>query len=406
MNVVLLLVFVYQTLATSNDPCGSFYNYACRENNQGRDDDTGHVAKRKELREKVSEAVATEMPSFEEGFNAIIARRSDLRENVFREAHCPNEQTTPCDSYNFVMQEMSQYCKTKILNRYAMGPESHRKKKFISISAYNLFETDEEIQSLITTTANRIDQNLVPVEQRNFVKNTVFPDIRETMKSILQDLPESPQKQEILRRLDTVKINTPNCRISTSILDLHAAYEPVNYSISMCLSMLFHNDSLFSITYVLAHELAHSIDPVNSDIRTHETFSGLTQCLSRPRNMDIARNQVAMGEAFSDWMANEVMARMTQRNGHPLNRNTNEMALGLANAFPFCEFSNHHDQVRTEPGARHPIERDRIELITTQPKLRDRMGCTNTAQQTYCPLNGLPENSENPPPLEGSGVAQ
>jgi hypothetical protein len=104
-------------------------------------------------------------------------------------------------------------------------------------------------------------------------------------------------------------------------------------------------------------------------------------------------------------MANEVTAELMQTSGHALDRNNSEVALGIANQFPFCEFSNYYEP-RQQQGVTHPRARDRFELGASHPVIRQRMGCTNNPQQTYCPLNGLSPNSENPPPLGPNGVAQ
>ncbi len=399
-----LLIHIW-LVSAENDPCGDFYKFACTEKNQGKNDGTGSVRETDQLERQLLTAMQTEVPQVERAFDELLARRPDLQQKISDDAGCWFNRTTKCESYNAGVAEIrghfaGQFSSTNGLENFF--------KQALPFSTYSFFWNDLEIINMMNTAQSRVDQRLVPIERRNYVRDTLFPQVRAAMDKVLQGLPDGPQKQKIRERLQRVTIVTEDCELA--LLDPNAYYDPsrgTDGEVMMCLSMLYRTDSLFSAVFLLSHELAHSIDPCNNP---SEAFSGVTQCLSRHRSLGV-RNRASsapggtpMCEAVCDWMAAEVTAELIQTPGHALNRNNSEVALGIANRFPVCEFSPLYEP--RQEGAAHPRIRDRIEFGASQPMIRQRIGCTNHSQQTYCPLNGLPPNSENPPPLGPNGVAQ
>jgi hypothetical protein len=141
----------------------------------------------------------------------------------------------------------------------------------------------------------------------------------------------------------------------------------------------------------MAHELAHSIDDFPAD--PSSGLSNLGVCLRQLRSMGLSMrsspdNYKLMDpqserETFCEWMGAEVLARLSSRKGHILNRNQDEMIQGVTNAANGCSPDRRDDLIKqTVHGARIYLN----ELVASQPELRRRMGCTNRPQLVYCPL--------------------
>lgn len=404
--VILILLFSINhfLINAQSNPCGDFYRFACSDNNQGRNDGTGNVRETEQLQRQLNSIIQTEVNSnFNQPFDQLLARDLNLQETIAASVGCSRDFIDSCSDYPKAIEQIKQYALT--INTGAYSQETEPSESVISFMRFSALQTDPRVATLLQNTERNIEQRLVPLQRRNQIQDTLFPQIRASIAKVIQRLPDSPQRQQILQRLNQTTLSLQHCDGRENILEPNARYNTSTKQIELCFSDLFRSNSLFSVIGTLAHEIAHSFDP-DSDLGTQSLFSGLTQCLSHSRNFGIPAGHAAMDEAFCDWMSTEVIADFTQTTGHPLNRSAEQLSLGLANRFPYCEFASGLPTRSLDRS--HPLGRDRINNMMAHPVLRQRMGCTNSPQQSYCSINGLPPGAQAPPAinLERNGVAQ
>ena len=377
------------------NPCGDFYTFACAREQQGRFDGTGTLTSVRGRVQLVEVAIAEERSRFESDFAQLVGQNPSLKKKLLKKFNCqPGDE---CESG--VLAEIRDYAFLDVERAYSLTPAIPN----LTLSLGHLREltTDDRIQNLVTQTAERVDLKIVPTARRDQIRNTIFPEVKAAMIEIVEGLPAGPQRTRALEKLRQVNVDVRHCSLGRSTIFSSNAYYEAN-TVHVCMSLLMATNSQYSLYSLIAHELAHSIDPVTSDVGTADLFSPLTQCLSRPRSIGTADGSIPMSETFSDWMGYEVVSRYVQRLGHPLNRNKTELAIGMANAHPFCSSAS-PNRLRTSDT--HPPGRDRIEMVAAQPALRQRLDCQRNSQLAYCPIQGLGPQQIVTPTLQDSGVA-
>ena len=285
--------------------------------------------------------------------------------------------------------------------------------------------------------------------------------MQEAIIQVLNRLPESSQKKLAIERVRTVKIKTEYCDGDRDMVLLpNAYYSPNSHTFNFCLNQMFRAESLFSTIFIMAHEISHSIDPCVL-MQNPPVFDRLTSCFAQPQsvgaNIGCNRDNIGFqcdprplsgetpigcgpgstpdkclplestrpapncyattqiqntpqdGEVFSDWMGAEVLGALASGQFAPMrNLSREQHAIGLANAFPFCEFSGSVVQSREGNTYEHLLDRDRFNLLASQPSIRQNMGCESAGPQMYCTLEGSasPAPSETTAPSPTQGVAQ
>lgn len=379
-----------------SDACRDFYTFACTQGAQGRNDGTGSLTPVPGRVQLVERMISGERSRFQTDFNELVNRDVKLKSKLLARFDCrPGD---PCEAQ--VLADVRNYLFLDVSRAYSLTP---------AMTGFTLpfdrlreLTSNTQLKSLVTRTAERVDEKLVPPERREQVLNTIFPEVKSAMIEIVERLPVGPQRTRALEKLRQVTVDVRHCSVGRETIFSSNAYYEAN-TVHVCMSLLVATNSMYSLYSLIAHELAHSIDPITSDVGTTDLFAPLTRCLSRPRAIGTPYGSIPMSETFCDWMGYEVVSRYVQRPSHPLNRNGSDLAVGLANAHPFCSSAT-PNRLRTSDT--HPPGRDRIEMVAAQPALRQRLGCQNNSQLVYCPLQGIDERQNAPPTVDESGVAR
>jgi hypothetical protein len=265
----------------------------------------------------------------------------------------------------------------------------------VSFEGFQVLD-DPRIQALIQKTDDSIYAKAAPQYQRDYIKKTLFPKIKDSMKNVLQSLPEGPDKERILAKIDQVEVEAEDCDIGILVPNAYYDQSRVKY----CYSLMYANSNLYTEIFTLAHELAHSIDPCTEPSMTG-AFGLLTACLRKRSSVEARVDGYAVTsvtcqnkggqvdqiqEAFADWFAAEVLSDVSGKLTLAMKRSDGTVfGNGISNVFrPLC---NGRTDFTT-----HPHDEDRIGLIVTQPNIRKRMGCAEVSPKTYCTFISPQEN--------------
>lgn len=277
------------------------------------------------------------------------------------------------------------------------------------------------------------------------IETEVFPTIKRLMLERIERLDVSPEvKRMMTRRVRSIvflgacpQTNADPLRDVGAEMAPNMFFNPMGPSFCVTPHMFLHGTSLFSIAYIVAHELSHAVDPCNlaegpADMSLRYDFSrpreeqypirGLLNCLRDPRSFRAARfspgstrppgaassvssseteqgTQDQICEAFSDWLAGEVAPTYIRS----LGEFTPEQArVGYSNVFRFaCD----DRQTRGE----HPPTLRRINHgILVQPEVRRQMDCPPThPTNLYCDADQLANAPDVPGmPAMGGGYGE
>jgi hypothetical protein len=297
------------------------------------------------------------------------------------------------------------------------------------------------------------------IERR--ISSRIFPDIRALMiQRIDQLVPDPTMRSRIIAKLRGARFEGTDCSSRDGDASLpdalipNAYYQPNTNTFRYCQGLGLTNSSEFHLAFIVAHELAHSIDPCNLQIgprdysfryrsqereQAEEEFPipGLIQCLrssdsveatlAPPRQNDpqqgpqkararAGRNHAGhdhgatkgapgqaqpfcsddqIGEAFCDWMAMELLPDYMQKN-HP-NLTPAQMRNGYSNVWRgSCDtISENHPLY----GGVHPNQDRRVDrIIAVHPRAREQMGCqTGPGPGRYCETQAAPAATPAPP---------
>lgn len=194
--------------------------------------------------------------------------------------------------------------------------------------------------------------------------NKIFGELKKTMIAKIENEIPDPQKTAMVKRLEAVRFDTKMCIAdgmpSVGAMSYSAFYQPEINNLTICPRLLLSATTDTQLTFVLGHELAHSIDPcfigvpVGYATNNQQTpvidyspsqtmnyserlkqfpYASVIQCLRdkksafsktavfKPANpagsylsffeQACAKDQI--GESFSDWMAIESAAPLLEQ---------------------------------------------------------------------------------------------
>lgn len=98
------------------------------------------------------------------------------------------------------------------------------------------------------------------------IREKVFPQVRDLLVQRLHSLPIADQKKEMMiKKIKGIRFQGSDCQLGGAAVDNllvpNAHYNPNANTFQYCNGFLLRSSSEFQIAYVIAHELAHSIDP-------------------------------------------------------------------------------------------------------------------------------------------------
>ncbi len=296
------------------------------------------------------------------------------------------------------------------------------------------------------------------------VENEIFPTVQTLLRQRIRELPVDQQtKADLDRRVATIKFGAIECgktSVDYSSQLMQALYPNASYtessgtnaqSISICPAYLRYSTSEFDLASMIAHELAHSIDPckLGGDVNGGE-FRAMSEsetdkvlenrylrkdfisCLRSPTSINAKSDRppapppgsdvmVANGlnrfcqddqinESVADWFAAETLANYIPYRNSKTGKSLSQAQIqsGMANVLrSFCSADFNHDSPKDDPHA--PTTRRIDSIYLAQPKLREMMGCPRDLPgKRYCDiqspasLSGSPTRSSTPRTSEAS----
>ena len=314
---------------------------------------------------------------------------------------------------------------------------------------YYLLNTDafENVRNSLLADARK---SVESDPQRQKIDEKIFPQIRELLANKVSSLVADPAlRKKLTDKILAIKFKgqdcskySPNKESISAVLVSNALYEPLNNSFRYCLGFNSSGTSEFSLAFIIAHELSHSIDPCGLTVgpsdftfqysanttrqRAEKQFpiGGAIACLrsrasvnaqrmgadptgpgsaassfqqpnyaspspigyqyqypQQPFSSFCDRDQIT--ESFADWMALELTPAYIQKN-HP-NLTLDQRRVGYSNMFrPLCK------EQTTNGFDEHPETSLRANaLALVQPQIRKQMECARPAPTyTYCSAEG------------------
>ncbi|MFH1263019.1 MAG: hypothetical protein V1495_06200 [Pseudomonadota bacterium] len=291
----------------------------------------------------------------------------------------------------------------------------------------------------------------------------VFDRVVPIMKEVVvQAVPDIAWRDWMNNRLSNIQFTGTDCGTSDQkepelgqLLQANAGYDPVSQTFTYCRGLILLNSSEFSMAGVIAHELAHSIDPCriaqgpgNYRFKYHQLLDpklaaadypipNLIQCLRDERSVHAYRAEATnekgtasrnilydrakpirptksrkatysvfcggdgptqmdqIPEATADWFAAEVIPRYIEKY-HP----------DLSETFLQHGYSNYLRGLQPlfsrisefkDPTDEHPQLEDRIDrILMAQPKIRTQLGCgeKTDGEPLYCPSEFKPSDDK------------
>lgn len=282
-----------------------------------------------------------------------------------------------------------------------------------------------EFNRIVNNTHTEVEKGYPLEERMNNIRNKTLPSIKKHMARKIESLPISEDmKKKMIRRIQGTQLSGHDCtppvfQESSAVTQMNSLFFPNAYysshtnSIKICKGLLSDGFSEFTISRIVAHELAHAIDPCqfahgpeDSGIRysRNDSFDvvrreyplrDLTTCLRSSKSINAQINSAKinaspltsediclndqMGEAVADWFAGEVMADHLSE-AHP-HLTSEQWQKGLANSFRVFCGDSHSEEFIVHPEAKRRINN----IIAVNPRLRSKMNCSNpVANAVYC----------------------
>jgi hypothetical protein len=260
---------------------------------------------------------------------------------------------------------------------------------------------------------------------------TIIEDVRRELESYLISLNiDESQRQLMIERVQSVRVKMNFDPKSTG----EGLFDPRSLEISMTRGSI-RIPSEFSFIQVLAHEMAHSIDPcglMGKAVQESKTFfpivqyqgmkeslsaaidrlpmGSIHQCLLSPESLGVkdAEKQLAEmmkhlgegpgdvayfahplcqmrrhSEGFCEFMAAEILARYLNSNRAPAK--INNIRNGLTNVVAALCHQPNFNRAENPELAFHPSTEDRAKrILLTHPLIREKAGCAMASQFKYC----------------------
>ncbi len=271
-----------------------------------------------------------------------------------------------------------------------------------------------------------------------------FKETKALMSSFIKkSIANRSVREKLLLRIKEINFSGSDCLDSSedsnisSIFERNAHYNAFSNDVSYCRGMADYGVSKYQLSFVFAHELAHSIDPChlqfgspnvsvnyqnsNEDaykaypfkilkcLRSDKSilaydpkFYGLSESEKGVPSFCLGNDQI--NESFCDWIATEILYRHMKTN---LSKNTKQHHInGIASVWRYS--CNEHQSLGLsslglQGDSPHPSSVDRLNRLTlAHPGIRREIGCDPLGDEVeYCDrnkdysleLNDFPANS-------------
>lgn len=330
---------------------------------------------------------------------------------------CPNSESSTCDKK--IISKISELISKRLKTG---GVAKYSESELIFMEEIEFIALLNEIQFGKTYQYN--------IEEQEDKVDQLFPQIKQAMiKKIESSSLEVEKKLFIVDQLKAITTWSSNCGTyyKNNDLDIVAkgaldAYDKVFF---LCKSYLSQNSSVFALTTIIAHELAHGIGPcllksgasnlfgqkesVNfTRIEKSFAYSNLTQCLRSEDSVQAKNKYISeqgldekitinycnhsdqIEEAVADWFASEVIVEVINKNYPDLTQS--QWRNGFRNTFRAkCDQKKLDMHKGFDP---HPSLIDRYNsILLANFSVRKKMGCENIEyEKKQCSLNDSSSN--------------
>lgn len=430
--ILQLLFILPATQANSEAMCQDLAKYACSNNTY--DDGTGIVEPESiennlKKAQKTFTAISNEMNNLVKKISGSQAEKDYLAAFGLDQDDCfVNEKRSDQCTKALVksLTEVTYKIYDLTLNNKKINIDLQNKNSFSDI--LYIIEEKNFSESL-----KKIDENLIkPDNSKKLeqVKKNYLPKAKKILIEQVKKLPINTEqnKEKLIAKINAVEYSTAPC-LSDELAEqqfVNAMYIPAKRDVSLCAGLL-NNSSVFSIVYILAHEISHSIDPCNISLSTSNSridykgtyqfemdnefpIQNLISCLRSENSIQAMPNRAKdqplnlpkydycnfnanetpgyqedqIGESFSDWMAVNTLVEFMkdyESSGATINWKN-----GILNTFkPICKnqttyfLKNHYESA-------HPSTLNRInKLLLPHPFIQDKLGCKpGVTKSIYC----------------------
>jgi hypothetical protein len=442
-------LFSFGSYAESDKICDDLYRLSCAPGVY--DDGTGVASNTNVLSSKASEEVKKQMDQSTANFKKHLA---DPANSYFRKTvlsgtglilhpDCEEAEKKPKDSCLNMMASGLTNLLAKDLNTMSFGVMGGGMfnggiQDVTYITDSQIFKNEK--QGLVEGIRKSLNQE--GLEKK--VKDKVFPQVKKLLLAKIEAMVKDPTLKENLKeKVSAITFAGTDCSedfgMSSNVSGLlisNAFYNGTKNIFKYCLGMSTQNTSEFHLTSVIAHELAHSIDPCGitmgpsdyafkyksttlSEAENEFPFEGIPSCLRgqksakavaflngapmmpaqqlsepipAPSSISFCNND-QLTESFSDWVSAEILPEYIQAN-HP-KLSAQQKRFGYSNVWRGNCGSNY-----TGNGV-HPIESIRVNnILMAQPKIREQMNCPAKSENVdYCAVSSAaPVSGALPPP--------
>lgn len=279
-------------------------------------------------------------------------------------------------------------------------------------------------------------------EQEKVLAEDMFPKIKGLIMAKIEKDARPEMKEKLLNRIQNIKMNGLTCYGQSYLKSAHkvggGSYNGQTHSFGLCLGNIFQGQSEFQIAQIMAHEMAHAIDPCLMPSEPHESkdyverennfsFPNVLGCLRGEKSANAGYNQYIfdgktevagqvnrkpkdifchtdhLTESFSDWVAADVLADYVNIQPRLKKLSPQQKLNGIANVFagsPVCNKKSAIQDKREhrygEVSGPHPSANVRANrILMVNQKIRGVMGCDQPVPETMieCTTETAPENA-------------
>jgi hypothetical protein len=436
--MILILLSLLQISYSQTNVCESLSNFACAPGKYK--DGTGQVPSESELRKNRDEQKKATRLFLDAEFKKVLNSPDN---DFFKESALQSFGLTDAPMCNSKDLPDIKDCDDNLiegLSELAIKSSFHTDAQRLGdLEAVSTMMENHIFKDILDRSKDKVEKGLQTDPLIAKIKTQTVPQIKNLFVRKINALAlGAEQKKLMTSKIKSVSFSGDDCgkRYGENINALfvpNAYYNSLSHTFSYCSGLAIRSSSDFTLGTIVAHELAHSIDPcrlpmglsarkqfgVNenkdstktvADLDMQTPFKNLITCLrdkksiaaqniplheavdgygapARPGDNDI-KNEAPpktlcndqITESFCDWMAAEVLSDFI-KNNHKLT--TAQYINGYGNAFrPICSSrtnSNGGDN-------KHPITADRIDkIMLMNPSVRKDMGCPpNHSENIYC----------------------
>jgi hypothetical protein len=431
------------------DPCKNMYQYACTPGE--RDDGTG-VADIGEATVTAQRVAPVDTALSKKIYQLFFETFTDPKQVYFRQTAMSvfsMDKDKKCnskdkESLDICARELSKKSLPVFLKAFYPMSKDEQIEKFkemyngISVKDLDFFVSSAQFTKIARTIRKpifaKVDEKVGALSVK--IETSIFPDLKFAIIDQVRNYVQDRSVAEMLvNKINSIEFEGSDCGSLnetftanlSQTMRANAFYDLMSNSFLYCKGALLQSSSIFSIVFVLGHELSHSIDPCSIGLgpkayrfnysgkhisrkqaEAEYPFGGLLQCLRSDQSVNAQStddlfflnrwfksnssmkydsfdkfcSDDQIGESFADWMAAELLAKYVSKN--LANLTTEQMRIGFGNSMRALCQDSPHKKAWNDIEA-HPKTEDRInKILMANPNVIKLLKCEKTEGYKYC----------------------